>query len=328
MAKDILVEVLDTNLLEHPAAIAWGKVAPDHGAPARITKLKETRRSRVYRLHGAGPGGAPVIAKLGSSAGVAIERAIYEDVLPSLPVTALRFYGLLEDREGHWLFLEDSGNQKYSNNLEEHRAMAGRWLGTMHSSAARRAAPARLPEREPRYYLERLRFSRETICQSLANPFLHPNDRLALEAYLKLYGVVESHWAEVVRLCDPMPRTLVHGDLSAKNARFRASQAGNSLLIFDWDGAGWGVPAVDLAQFMAESLSPDLAAYSSAMQPDWPDAASLVRMAELGRIFWLIVATDWESQRLAGAWLEGPMRNLRIYQAAMADAIRAAGWRC
>ncbi len=125
-----------------------------------------------------------------------------------------------------------------------------------------------------------------------------------------------------------MPRTLVHGDLSPKNARVRASQAGSSLLIFDWDCAGWGVPAVDLAQFAEESLSPDLAAYASAMQPDWPDAASLARMAELGRIFWLIVATDWESQRLAGAWLEGPMRNLRIYQAAMADAIRAAGWRC
>ncbi len=115
MAKDILVEVLDANLLEHPAAIAWRKVAPDHGAPDRITKLKETRRSRVYRLHGAGPRGAPVIAKLCTSAGVAIERAIYEDVLPNLPVTALRFYGLLEDSEGHWLFLEDSGSQKYSS---------------------------------------------------------------------------------------------------------------------------------------------------------------------------------------------------------------------
>ena len=198
----------------------------------------------------------------------------------------------------------------------------------MHSSAARRAAPACLPEREPSYYLEALRSSRETICHSFANPFLHPDDRLALEALLKLYDVIESHWAEVVRLCDPMPRMLVHGDMSAKNARVRTRPAGNILVIFDWDRAGWGVPAVDLAQFTAESLSPDLAAYSSAMQPDWPDAASLVRMAELGRIFRLIVATDWESQRLAGSWLERPMRNLRMYQAAMADAIRAAGWRC
>src|SRR5437773_1698254 len=97
MAKDILAEVPETDLLEHPAVIAWRKVAPDHGAPDRITKLKETRRSRVYRLHGAGPGGAPVIAKLGTLAGAAIERTIYEDVLPTLPVTALRLYGLLED---------------------------------------------------------------------------------------------------------------------------------------------------------------------------------------------------------------------------------------
>src|SRR5260370_41347030 len=107
MAKDILVEVLDTSLLEHPAVIAWHKVAPDHGAPDRITKLKETRRSRGYRLHGAGPAGAPVIAKLGSAAGAAIEGTIYNDVLTTLPGTALRLYGLLEDREGHWLFLED-----------------------------------------------------------------------------------------------------------------------------------------------------------------------------------------------------------------------------
>ena len=252
MAKDILAEVPETDLLEHPAVIAWRKVAPDHGAPDRITKLKETRRSRVYRLHGAGPGGAPVIAKLGTLAGAAIERTIYEDVLPTLPVTALRLYGLLEDGARQWLFLEDSGDQRYSYNLEEHRAIAGRWFGSMHSSAARRAAPACLPERGPSYYLEALRSSRETICHSFANPFLHPDDRLALEALLKLYDVIESHWAEVVRLCDPMPRTLVHGDMSAKNARVRTRPAGNILVIFDWDGAGWGVPAVDLA------LDPDV----------------------------------------------------------------------
>jgi hypothetical protein len=123
-----------------------------------------------------------------------------------------------------------------------------------------------------------------------------------------------------------MPQTLVHGDLAAKNARIGAAQRGINLLIMDWAGAAWSVPAIDLAQFTAQSLSPDPFAYSSAVGPSWPDAESLAKLAELGKIFRLIVATSWETQSLPGEWLERPMRNIRLYQAAMADCIREAGW--
>ena len=95
----------------------------------------------------------------------------------------------------------------------------------------------------------------------------------------------------------------------------------------DWETVGWGTPAIDLAQFAASSLSPDLAAYSSSVQPYRPDEGTLARMAETGNIFRLIVTTSWESESLLGPWPQRPMRNMRLYEAALADCIRSAGWR-
>src|SRR2546427_2247789 len=81
-----------------------------------------------------------------------------------------------------------------------------------------------------------LRSSRETICHSFANPFLHPDDRLALEALLKLYDVIESHWAEVVRLCDPMPYSLRRASSASrsdrKSTRLNSSHSQISYAVF------------------------------------------------------------------------------------------------
>ena len=131
MAKDVVVEIPETELLQQPAARAWRRVAPEFRKPARITILKETRHSAVYRLHAAGPEGRSVVAKRCKPSAAAMERAIYEDILPTLPVPALRFYGLLQedgesaDDQRCWLFIEDAGHEKYSYLLGEHRAFPG-----------------------------------------------------------------------------------------------------------------------------------------------------------------------------------------------------------
>jgi len=119
---------------------------------------------------------------------------------------------------------------------------------------------------------------------------------------------------------------LVHGDLAAKNARVRTSPNGNRLLILDWETAGWGVPAIDLAQYAAGSLSPNLNTYSSVVERRWAGAANLARIAELGKIFRLILSTSWETSRLAGSVLDRPIRAMQLYQASMADSIGAFGW--
>lgn len=331
MAKDAVVEILDSDLAEHPAAVAWCRVAPRSGAPNKITILKEKGHSRVYRLDGVGPNGTAVIAKLCRPGVSAIERRIYEDILPSLPVTALRLYGVLEEN-GHageptcWLFIEDAGDEQYSRLLDEHRALAGRWLGTLQTFTARLHALAGLPDRSPNFYLGELRALREAILHSLAYPTLTADDLATLEAILAQCEVLESHWGEIDRFCDRMPRTLVHGDLAMKNTRIRATPAGNSLVVMDWETAGWGVPAIDLAQFTGRCVSPDLATYASVLPECWPGAANLVQMAELGRIFRMIVAMSWEREGLLSTYIQRPMRRMKVYQANMAEYIRAIGW--
>ncbi len=333
MSKETVVEVHGADLGEHPAFLAWRKIMPGYNEPDRITILKKKRSSTVFRMEGVGPGGAAVIAKRCKPAAAAIERVMYEEVFPSLPVPALRLYGSLNedsasaDGERCWLFMQDAGHEKYSCLSGEHRALAGRWLAAVHSTAADLRFPIRLQDRAPNYYLGELRSLRETIERSFDNPALNADDLLTLQAILTLCGVLESHWGQIAELCETMPSTLVHGDLAAKNVRIQTGQAENTIVVMDWETVGWGTPAIDLAQFVAHSLSPDLAVYSSVVQFCRLDAGTLARMAEVGNIFRLVVTATWESQSLPGSWPQRPMRNMRLYQAALADCIRLAGWR-
>jgi len=124
-------------------------------------------RSAVYRLVGAGPGGSAVIAKRcyhKHSESAATEHIIYERVLPRLPISALHYYGLVDDdSDCRWLFLEDAGDESYASEIGEHRALAGRWLGAMNTSAQPLAVGEDLPDRGAAFYLEGLRRARAMI---------------------------------------------------------------------------------------------------------------------------------------------------------------------
>jgi aminoglycoside phosphotransferase (APT) family kinase protein len=172
---------------------------------------------------------------------------------------------------------------------------------------------------------------RAAILQCLGNPALRMEDLMVLEAMMGQYGALESQWTQIAAFCDRVPRTLVHGDLAAKNARIRASQDGNRLMILDWETAGWGVPAIDLAQFTAGSLSPSLTAYSQSRDRlgaivDWPEGPELALLAGIGGIFRLIAAASWETDSLLTPWVERSMRNMKNYHAAMAACLREARW--
>jgi len=100
------------------------------------------------------------------------------------PVSMLRYYGLVadDDRQFCWLFLEDAGEEPYLLEIEEHRVLAGHWLGLMNVSAQELRAVARLPDRGPGFYLERLLASRETIREILENASLSDTDSAVLRA--------------------------------------------------------------------------------------------------------------------------------------------------
>ncbi len=301
----------------HPATNAWLRVSGDGRMPERIECLKETNKSMVYRLKGAGPDGADVVAKRRRRDALQAERVIYEAVLPQLPVPSPVYYGLAEEIESDhgWLFLEDAGDTAYSPHNVQHRALAARWLAGMHTSAEAVAVQAGLPDRGLDHYLQHLRSACGQMRQARANPALLPEDFAVLDDLLAQCVEVESRWEKVERLCRGMPPTLVHGDFVPKNVRVRAVEGGSVLLPFDWGTAGWGVPAADLADV-------DPALYWCFASSRWRslDLPTVTRLAKVGRLCRSLAAIHWASRWLDFEWIEKPIGDLALYQGWLADA--------
>jgi len=329
MPKHETIRILQTDLLAHPAVQAWRELQSVRVEPERIEILKgrlpdqTARKNRfVCRLVGVGPTGSAVIGKRCRLRHAVIESTIYDDILPYLPIPSLNFYGMVEDANGDycWLFLEDAGEEAYSAHVAEHRTLSAQWLGLVHTSATPVTAPACLPDKGPKHYLNRLQSARDTILRQLVNHALQAHNLAPLEAIVYQYDVLESHWDQVAEFCDGIPQTLVHGDFAARNLRVRRSQDGMELLTFDWGEAGWGVPATDVR-------AEDVAAYWSVVRKYWPwlNVQAIQRLAIVGKIFRSLDAIYWElfSFKYAYPWLK---RSMSIYQSSLAEAIRAAGF--
>jgi hypothetical protein len=225
--------------------------------------------------------------------------------------------------------------------IEEHRLLAARWLGIMHTSAARLAAASQLPDRGPNHYLARLQSAHGVIERGFAELTLNRDDRITLESILYQCDLLKGHWRKVEQWCEPVPRTLVHGDFVRKHLRVRTGPCGIALLPFDWETAGWGLPTTDLAtagltrfadNSAASSESPEISAYRSAVGQFWPrfGAHDTRALANLGMIFRLIDAVNWACAGLTGATSGGAMirslAQLRFHQVEMAGAIQGLIW--
>jgi hypothetical protein len=322
---------------EDQAAGAWNKLVGEHLDPARIHVLQEEHHEKalVCRLVGVGTAGSNVVAKRCDRETAATESVIYERVLPHLTVGTLRCYGGVADDDHHyyWLFLEDAGDEPYRLDLEEHRTLAGHWLGTMQGSAQRVPCIDGLATRAVSFYFDLLRMAHDSTVRVLDHPVLARCDPTPLTAIVRHIDKLQSQWRQVEGFCERMPRTLVHGDLGSQNARIRIGQASNSLLIMDWEKAGWGVPAIDLAQSVGTSVSPDITAYCLAVRPYWPDIEmrDVLRLAEYGTMFRLINSVVWVNQGFF-TWVDAHkkwdspewyMSEVRCYEPALANWIAA-----
>ena len=325
MSRPVL-EVIRHHLGDHPAVKAWSKLEPAWAGPASIHVLRERRSSGIYRLTDAGPGGSGVMAKRCRPVGASVERAVYAEVLPRLPVSAPRYYGYVEDDGGScWLFLEDVGGERYASSDEEQCALAGRWLGLMHTSATiitdAAAAAARLPDGGPGRYLRHLRLAREDILRNISNPVLTAEDVALLTAMVSQHDLLEGRWERLEEACERAPSTLVHGDFRPKNAYIRTDHAGPRLFPIDWETAGWGPPAADLARV-------DITAYWSVVREGWSlDLQDIRRLATVGRVFGFLAAIGWKSPSLAydsPRLLSEPLASMRVLQGSLSNAIRAA----
>jgi hypothetical protein len=221
-----------------------------------------------------------------------------------------------------WLFLEDAGNECYSAELVDHRALAAKWLGATHARGAALAGECQLPDRGPIYFWKLLLAGRDRIRNSLANPALSPGDRDLLAAILSQLQIVADHWNHVERACESLPTTLVHGDLKSKNLRVQVFASGPVLFALDWEVAGRATPAVDL-YFIDE-----LEVYLQTVRDTWPHLSldDLRQVRNCGGLFRLMASVCWAAFGLEYHWLERTMRHLALYHSRLSEHIRAAGW--
>lgn len=328
---------------DHPAARAWARLHPELAVPTEVQKLQEKAKGAVYRLEGAGADGAAIVAKRSTPARILQECTVYEQVLPALDLHALRYHGFVEDREAAccWLFVDDAGDEAYLGAAAEHRKAAATWLAALHSSAARRRLALALPDRGASFYLGQLQSACATIARHAMNRALTADDVEVLHAIVGHCELAAVHWGEVEQLCARTPRTFVHGDFAPKNLRVRRDHpaAGVELLAFDWGSAGWGSIAADLVQWSKRDegrtaeqwgywANPDLVTYSEAVRELWPDLdiERVQRLANVGKLFRCLVCIALSAQSFATPWVERAARNMTIYEAEMASALRVAGW--
>jgi hypothetical protein len=306
---------------QHPAARAWAALGGHRLCPQRIEKLttlsgRPTWKSDCYRLVGAWTDGGSVIAKKAKRPGILVERTVYRDVLSKLPMRTLHFYGFVEndDDDCCWLFLEDAGGEEYDDTLAAHRALAADWLGAVHTATCGPDLSDRLPDRGPAYYLDKLHAARRNVVKGSRDPRL--SGAAVLKALARHCDALEASWSEVEAYCRALPSSLVHGDFTAKNVRVRREATGHVLYVMDWDVAGWGVPASDIA-----ALDPH--AYRSRIARKWRplDLEALSTLACIGRVFRYLLWIEATSTALATVWTERPLRKLRIYEQGLARAV-------
>jgi len=328
-------EVLTEGVREHPAVQAWLQIQSDSWEPGSLEMLQQRRYSTVYRLNHVKQAGARVIAKRCRVSTARIEHTIYEELLPLTGMPALHCYGMLEEQEGEycWLFLEDAGGVRYSTQLPHNRALAGRWLAQTQLAAMSAGLRSCFPDRELGHYLRLLQACRAMLRHHLDGSAMSTEDAAVFRNVSAHLDVVESLWGELEEICDVMPRTLVHGDFVNKNLRVRDTATGNVLLVFDWEFAGWGVPAVDLAQLIDRVASPDLSLYYSILNREYSHLhlRDIQAVAACGNLLRLVDQMSWTTvgqELVCPTQLVKALVLLRSYEALMVEVLSAFQRNC
>jgi aminoglycoside phosphotransferase (APT) family kinase protein len=306
---------------EHPAALAWRRLAGSTKQPVAIRILKENWKTLAYRLVGCGPEGGDVVATRHPTPTTLVERLIYGDVLPQTSVPSLRLHGVLDEEDGtSWLFLDDAGEEGVDLRRHTDRTLAGTWLGRLHADLAGRARPDALPDRGADDALRALRSSRADLLAAIAGPSIDDDGRRFCADVVRRLDMVEGAWDAIADDVEGLPSTLVHADLVSKNLRIRQDQHGSrSIVAFDWEMCGWGIPLRDLAPI-------DVGAYTAVAGRSWGGRArDLGHLADLGRLFGLLAAIEWEMPGLQSEWPRRFLVRLRVFHERLGTAVVRAG---
>jgi len=317
-------KIVRTHLEEHPAVQAWLRLAPQPDLPRKLRRVRERRKSAIYRLQGIN-GSGTVIAKRSRCDPGRYEQFLYESILPQQPASHLRFYGAVEDPDPayRWLFLEDAGSERYGEDAAEYPALGVTWLAQLHTATTSTECPPGIAACGPEFYLrQRLQPAAANIADSLPNPVLGDDDRRVLRRIAAALDCLVIRWEELTAFCRPLPRCLVHGDFVPKNIGLVRDSELARLLPFDWETAGYGVPAADVV------LCGDLAAYGRAVQPAWPRLpfADLQHLARIGEVFRLLASLHWRGPNLLTHWANRDLATMTGYRTRLDRVLSELGW--
>jgi aminoglycoside phosphotransferase (APT) family kinase protein len=280
------------------AAALWEARGERPIDPARAQVLKSSKKCTVLRIPALDARGPNVVVKVRRPKEVDAEIAFYERVAPHLPVEVPAMHFALELGTDTWTFMEDAGDDQYRGDRPEHVRSMTSWLAAVHREAS--ATPATsMPRRTATHYFEHMESARAAISAALDEQVIGVDDRRLLIAFRVLLDRVRVAWDDVVRVCDRGPMTLVHGDLAAKNIRIRPQPGGPRVLVLDWETAGWGWAAPDLASGSV-GWGIDLDRYrveAGRIIDGWAER-DLRSYAAIGSVLRYLAAADWAARSL------------------------------
>jgi aminoglycoside phosphotransferase (APT) family kinase protein len=225
--------------------------APDECLHVNVLELGKT--SSVYRLSWRNPTPGSCILKQCAPVAGRRERALYESVVPALPLPKPHYFGSREDEERSvWLVLEDAGDTEPSLESPGSRSLLTEWAASLHVRGAQLTL-GDLPDAGPNHFASRLADAESELEKRLADEEVDDDEADVLLRCAERCRELDALWPLITRTCSAFPRTIVHGDLVEENLRLLPVNDGHVLLALDWESAGWGVPAIDLAR-----VDPDL----------------------------------------------------------------------
>ena len=188
------------------------------GAPVRrgsCTVLKESRKSRVYRLVLDDRAGTAIVAKRRVHAALETDLVVYGVLADQIGVRLPALHAVVDDPPHRWAFMEDVSGAMYDPGRREHREALADWLAAVHTIDVPGfgVLPPHLSDR----YLGHLRSTASLLDDGCRNPAVDDQGRAMLGEVASFLGGLEEQWSTFAAFDDVAPRGVVHGDLAAKN---------------------------------------------------------------------------------------------------------------
>jgi Ser/Thr protein kinase RdoA (MazF antagonist) len=246
------------------------------------------------------------------------EIEVYKKILNPARDGSARCVGAVNsaELERHWLFLERvEGRLLWQIGDLAHWDAAARWLGVFHSAGsggkAKRAGSATgAPDTLLRY--DEKFFS---MWIGRAEKFL--KRRQAAE--LKQFAALAKNYHRVVKKLVALPQHFIHGEFYASNVIVRAGAVAQKICAIDWELAGIGPDALDLAALTAGEWSDAekrrfVSAYRGGLDSNRaPSVEELLEAMELCQLHLSVQmlgwAEDWSPpEKHAQNWLREALR--------------------